>query len=267
MSRYLIRHVEAKYNIIDGTAYRPSDLPEDAKEGSIWRVYNMEHRFYRKTADGWQGQNSCPTEWRLLKGYVKLAKKPDEDRMTGTETFSDIESGEHVIFEKNTEFSNNGGCIRDDYISTHGLSDRCPFKNRGIPEDISPETMEEMKYNGKIRGYDHTWCMLSEWESFYESETERILGYIEKANEDVFRKKTNEKLDFIINNMKNPQAADPTPLYKKDDEDAYYDSPEYIKDEYMPNLMLISEEIGKISLIAEWNGIYSDDVRIIYYIQ
>jgi hypothetical protein len=78
--------------------------------------------------------------------------------------------------------------------------------------------------------------------------------------------------------MKDPASMNIDEIYKKkvnedgeeideEDDNGYYDSPEYFIDDYMPNLYLIAEEIGRIALIAEYYDIYSwDDIRVIYHL-
>jgi hypothetical protein len=76
--------------------------------------------------------------------------------------------------------------------------------------------------------------------------------------------------------MKDPTSANIDELYQKpvddegneiEEENDYYESPEYIREEYMVNLFLIAEEIGRISQICDWNEVWEDNVRIIYYIE
>ncbi len=288
MSRYVIRHVEAKYELIEGTIYNVDKLPKDAPEGTTYKAWNCEFKYYKRVNGEWVGQNSCQTEWRLLSGYQKTRKPKDDDeewKKNATEEYK-TSDGLAVYFLKRSEFANNGGAIRDDYISSHALSEKCSFKGRGIPYDISPETYEEMMYDmsmfgekseKRLRGYDHTWCTLSEWNELYDTEEERILNLIKEAYQKENNTLINKKLDYIINHMKDPFSGDPKDeIYKKpvdedgnviDDECDYYESPEYIIKEYMPNLYLIAEEIGRITQIAEWNGVWEDNLRIIYYIE
>lgn len=277
MSRYVIRHVEAKYDLVDGSVYRVADLPKDAPEGTLYRAWQCDSRYYKMTNGEWVGQDTCPTEWRLLTGYQKLLKPhtDSEWRQNSTRKFKN-EDGSDAWFLRHVEFANNGGAIRDDYISSHAWSDNCPFRGRGVPDDISPETREEMTYEGKLRGYDHTWCTLSEWDALYDAEQARILGMIKDAYQKQNNNVIQKKLDFIIHHMKDPMNADYTDLYKKpvdcegneiDEENDYYESPEYIIDEYKYNLYLIAAEMGHIAQIAEWNDVWEDNVRIIYYIE
>ena len=290
MSRYVIRHVEAKYDLVEGSVYRTEDLPKDAPDGVIYRAWQCESKFYKKVNGEWVGQETCPTEWRLLSGYQPTRKSKDTDeewRKNATKQFKDPSTGLDVYFLQHTEFANNGGAIRDDYISSHGWGgERCPFRGRGVPDDISPETREEMTYETtwetdvpekRLRGYDHTWCTLSEWNALYDSEEMRILGLINDAHQKQSNNLVHKKLDFLIKHMKDPMTANIEELYQKqvddegneieEDENDYYESPEYIREEYMINLFLIAEEIGRIKQICDWNEVWDDAVRIIYYIE
>ena len=72
--------------------------------------------------------------------------------------------------------------------------------------------------------------------------------------------------------MKDPMSADTDAFRKpKDDERAdedYYESPQFIIDEEMPNLYSIGYEIGRLEQISSMYGFYgsSNDVRVIYYL-
>ena len=84
----------------------------------------------------------------------------------------------------------------------------------------------------------------------------------------------NSKLDFIIDHMKDPMSADTDAFRKPSDEcddeytEDYYDSPQCIIDEEMPNLYSIGYEIGRLEQISSMYGFYgsSNDVRVIYYL-
>ena len=44
MGRYVIRHVEAKYDLVEGSVYRTEDLPKDAPDGVIYRAWQRESK-------------------------------------------------------------------------------------------------------------------------------------------------------------------------------------------------------------------------------
>ena len=66
-------------------------------------------------------------------------------------------------------------------------------------------------------------------------------------------------------------SGKPTDAESGDECDAsedYYDSPQCIIDEEMPNLFTIGYEIGRLEQISSMYGFYgsSDDIRVIYFL-
>ena len=333
MSRYLIRHIEAKYEQIDGQVWNTGDLfkKENVKDRQIIRVNSPDHRFYVSRNGKWEPDDVMPEGAELIGtcdcysqvreqfahedgkyikvrlggekyvGYSNGSWTPYPSEMVfrgwrllktyGTPTPSDTSSvskkmtvtrdGKDMTMLVNEYWCNNGGAIRDDYISSQWGFKDCPFRQRGIPDDISPETRESMTYDGKISGYSHTWATVSEWASLDEAEEERLVDLIKTHVMKTTNRRMEDKIDFIISHMKDPMSIrkENVPGYVPDvmeeDEDIEIED-EYADDEaefneelseQMSRLYLIAEEIGKAELIAEQNGVYSSDIRIIYYIE
>ena len=227
MSTYTIRHVEGRFQLTAGSVYKLEDLPKEAPEGTYYNTWQQEHRFAVFHNGKWEPADSCPTEWRLLKTYNRLTKMPtDEYKQKNVTTLMDT-GGQPWLMHVNDEFCNNGGSIRDEYISSRNwrLKDDVPFNGRGLPDDLSAATREAMMYedddwqagadeNGnypkvmKKRGYDYTWVTLSEWSAMYDYETERlrnlITDYVNRKNAVTI----NKKLDMILRHMKDPSTID-----------------------------------------------------------
>lgn len=299
MSRYTIRHVEGRFSTEAGAVYELSELPDASTvaEGTEYRIYNKEKPYVIAKNGQWKFCDKCPSEWRLLPLYSKCNTKPARARYkdeNGEWKYYEKENpnyreyqsedGDKMILHKRTYFCNNGGAIRDDYISTSWCNNVF-FAGRGFPDDMAEETRKSIydeddkdeEGNIKFYGYDRTWVLLSEWDALYDTEQEKILKKIAEAYEKKHHDNINKKLDFIIHNMKDPMNANFDELNEKEvdddgneicDEYSYYDSPEYIIEEEMPKLYQIAEEIGKIASIADYYNIYSrEDIRIIYYIE
>lgn len=274
MSQYLIRHIEARYERIDGQSWNEKDLPDDKQDGTIWRV-NSDKKYFKRVSGQWEPMDERAVErgWQLLKTYgIGVAGESYSEYRKVT---AQIDGREKTLIV-NDEWANNGGAIRDDYISDQFSIVDCPLSGRGVPDDIGEETRKAMMTeDGKLRGYKHTWATVSEWETFYDSEETRILGKIKDAYQKQMNRDVISRLDFIIDNMKSPLSMDksqrPGAVKEVDAEGNPYDdedSIDYIIEEEMPKLYLIAQEIGKAALIADQNGLYgTSDVRIIYYIE
>lgn len=278
MSRYLIRHVEGRFECVKGSVNKKDDLPKDAAPGDTWKVWGVpsEQRYQTFNGVEWFGSSSCKSEWRLLTPMTYKARKPKPEYPGQSEDeFIDElqkQDGSPIWLKRHEEFCNNGGAMRDDYVGNGWGGNECFWRDRGFPEDMSEETKKACTYDGELRGYSKTWCTGSELYSLYETEEKRILSLIKDAYMKSTTSSMEKKIDFIIKNMKEPARADLSEIYKKksedEDDDEYYDSPEYLIEEYMPNLFLLAEELGKVNYIGDLYGIYSgEDLRIIYYIE
>lgn len=295
MSVYTIRHIEGKFSNIAGTKNGIKDLPDNAPEGEVYRVWNADFKYYKMIGSEWVGQDTCETYWKLLAPIQKLDRLPERAKYqvidpntcepTGEWKYYEPENpnietvkkddGSELYLKKSPYFYNNGGAIRDEYVGNQ-WDDNFPYKDRGFPDDMSEDTRKSMTDDdGELckYGYHKTYVTLSEWCSFYDKEESRILGKIKDAYEKKFHNSINAKLDFLINNFKSPVDADVNAFFetlnKDDDGDEYYDSPENVIEENMINLFQIAEEIGKISYVADMYELFGDgdSVRVIYYLE
>ena len=238
---------------------------ENIEEGTVYGVRQEGSVYYKRSDGQWVpvASETIKRGWRLLKTYSIGLKGS---------TYSDWRKKKAVIDSKDVTlietdgWSDNGGSIRDDYINNDYSITDCHFAERGLPEDISPETLAAITdESGKIRGYHRTWVTVDEWRELYESEETRFLTELKEAYMKRMTDGVVKRLDFLIDNMKDPLSAQ-KPNFDEDVEDEY-DAVDEIISENMTRLYLIAEEIAKADLIAEQNGLYStSDIRIIYFI-
>ena len=68
MSRYLIRHIEAKYEKIDGQVWNTGDLfsKDNVNEGDIFRVNSPDHKFYVSKNGKWEPVDELPSGCEIL---------------------------------------------------------------------------------------------------------------------------------------------------------------------------------------------------------
>ena len=286
--------------MIAGSVYDKDELPDIAtvEDGTVYSNFeqNRSAKYYKAVNGEWVPYDGeIEYRWRALQPLCEVDSKPSrtrykEQQPDGTFVWKYYESensdyintknwtsedGIMKLLQKQRMYVDCGGAIRDEYISSHGFGPELEFKERGFPVDMTDETREAIYgSDGKFDGWDATWVTVSEWSDLHDRVEDEIIGKLREAYERQMKTEINKKLDFIINNMKSPISADVPGFYKslepETDEEGNeygYDTPEYIKEEYFPNLYSIASEIGKAAIMKEFYGIYgNENFRIIYFI-
>ena len=276
MSQYTTRILEVRVSTSKGTSYKYENLVERykdiAKEGDYFVLYE---NFKPQTIKYVNGEfvrtnEKIPKVWKLVKFYsnydVKNIIVSDSDGEHPTFASDGIVNGEKV--SSSVEWSNNGGYIRDNYISTNGWESQS-FTGRGIPSDISEEAAKLMApEKDDLFGCDckhsRTWVTLSEWEELYNKKFEEFRRKISELYSSKNADSINKKLNIVLNRLG---------VETKEFNNEYYDEgeqEEYIWGELFEELRTIGDEISRNVALAEQflDGVYVDydDVRILYYI-
>lgn len=276
MSQYTTRILEVRVSTSKGTSYKYENLVERykdiAKEGDYFVLYE---NFKPQTIKYVNGEfvrtnEKIPKVWKLVKFYsnydVKNIIVSDLDGEHPTFVSDGIVNGEKV--SSSVEWCNNGGYIRDNYISTNGWESQS-FTGRGIPSDISEEAAKLMApEKDDLFGCDckhsRTWVTLSEWEELYNKKFEEFRRKISELYSSKNADSINKKLNIVLNRLG---------VETKEFNNEYYDEgeqEEYIWGELFEELRTIGDEISRNVALAEQflDGVYVDydDVRILYYI-
>lgn len=276
MSQYTTRILEVRVSTSKGTSYKYENLVERykdiAKEGDYFVLYE---NFKPQTIKYVNGEfvrtnEKIPKVWKLVKFYsnydVKNIIVSDSDGEHPTFASDGIVNGEKI--SSSVEWSNNGGYIRDNYISTNGWESQS-FTGRGIPSDISEEAAKLMApEKDDLFGCDckhsRTWVTLSEWEELYNKKFEEFRLKISELYSSKNADSINKKLNIVLNRLG---------VETKEFNNEYYDEgeqEEYIWGELFEELRTIGDEISRNVALAEQflDGVYVDydDVRILYYI-
>lgn len=276
MSQYTTRILEVRVSTSKGTSYKYENLVERykdiAKEGDYFVLYE---NFKPQTIKYVNGEfvrtnEKIPKVWKLVKFYsnydVKNIIVSDLDGEHPTFASDGIVNGEKV--SSSIEWCNNGGYIRDNYISTNGWESQS-FTGRGIPSDISEEAAKLMApEKDDLFGCDckhsRTWVTLSEWEELYNKKFEEFRRKISELYSSKNADSINKKLNIVLNRLG---------VETKESNNEYYDEgeqEEYIWGELFEELRTIGDEISRNVALAEQflDGVYVDydDVRILYYI-
>lgn len=276
MSQYTTRILEVRVSTSKGTSYKYENLVERykdiAKEGDYFVLYD---NFKPQTIKYVNGEfvrtnEKIPKVWKLVKFYsnydVKNRIVSDSDGEHPIFVSDGIVNGEKV--SSSVEWCNNGGYIRDNYISTNGWESQS-FTGRGIPSDISEEAAKLMApEKDELFGCDYkhsrTWVTLSEWEELYNKKFEEFKRKISELYSSKNADSINKKLNIVLNRLG---------VETEESKNEYYDEgeqEEYIWEELFEELRAIDDEISRNVALAEQflDGVYVDydDVRILYYI-
>ena len=276
MSQYTTRIIEVRVSTSKGTSYKYENLVERykdiAKEGDYFVLYE---NFKPQTIKYVNGEfvrtnEKIPKVWKLVKFYsnydVKNRIVSDSDGEHPMFAPDGVVNGEKV--SSSVEWDNNGGYIRDNYISTNGW-DSQPFTGRGIPSDISEEAAKLMAPEKDVLfgcdcKHSRTWVTLAEWEELYNKKFKEFKHEIFKFYSSKNADSINKKLNIVLNKLGVETEEFENKNYDEGEQE------EYIWGELFEELTAIGDEISRNVALAEQflNGVYvgSDDIRILYYI-
>ena len=276
MSQYTTRIIEVRVSTSKGTSYKYENLVERykdiAKEGDYFVLYE---NFKPQTIKYVNGEfvrtnEKIPKVWKLVKFYsnydVKNRIVSDSDGEHPMFAPDGVVNGEKV--SSSIEWDNNGGYIRDNYISTNGW-DSQPFTGRGIPSDISEEAAKLMAPEKDVLfgcdcKHSRTWVTLAEWEELYNKKFKEFKHEIFKFYSSKNADSINKKLNIVLNKLGVETEEFENKNYDEGEQE------EYIWGELFEELTAIGDEISRNVALAEQflNGVYVgyDDVRILYYI-
>ena len=276
MAQYTTRILEVRVSTSKGTSYKYENLVERykdiAKEGDYFVLYE---NFKPQTIKYVNGEfvrtnEKIPKVWKLVKFYsnydVKNKIVSDSDGEHSMFAPDGVVNGEKV--SSSIEWDNNGGYIRDNYISTNGW-DSQPFTGRGIPSDISEEAAKLMAPEKDVLfgcdcKHSRTWVTLAEWEELYNKKLEEFKRKVFELYSSKNAYSINKKLNIVLNKLGVETEEFKTEHYDEGEQE------EYIWEELFEELRAIDDEISRNEALAEQflNYAYIDynDVRILYYI-
>ena len=273
MSTYTHRYIEVCREAIDGATWRVDELPPaERHQGEVYKIndYNRPEDvapYYKSDGVQWVPLDKVEKKWVPIKWYSFLPKNrviDNEDPYYKPKYIvAKDENGDEIYLKENILWANNGGFVRDDYISSRSWN-QSAVAGRGLPSDISDEVKNDIDSD---YAYDKTWVTLAEWETIYEEAEKEFRRKVEKYFEGEKNDEINRKLEHIIKLIKNPNAKAPRKKEKGNYYD-YEDSLDYLFEEDIWKLFNIQAEIEKTEFILqEFEDWFShEDVRIIYYL-
>lgn len=275
MSTYITRVIEVKLPDIAGEVWKEEKLQdvEVFYDHMVYKV-NSDHDFpYRvwipdedyddeteSRIGHWEKSKECKWSWHLVKywsdyryGYHDTSKPADLYLKAG-ETLKAV--------KEITDFCDNGGSIRDKYLSTWYDYN---IKGRGIAPDTDEETKKVMHVDEKDYGcYGYTYVLLSELETIYEKDMESFKNDIKEYFNKEEHKTINKKLDKIYNKLTGEPIPENTDEQIDEEDIQTFD---YLFDEVFWEIQTLKAEIIKIYHTVDqiYGFIPEDRIRINYY--
>ena len=283
MSTYTYRYIEVLAEQIDGSVWRKSDLPPASEhEGEVFKIneYNRPEDVapYYKAVERpgltfdesvyvWEPVEKVEKKWVPVKWYSVLNKNRvllNKDPYWKPKYLTSSCGTHQTLLEEHICWENNGGCVRDDYISTRSWKDS-KVSGRGLPSDVSEEVKNDVKSDYH---YDMTWVTVSEWEEIFEARKKEFETEVYKRYAKEDKREVMAKLEDIFKAIKNPNY---TPKKKKKSDGDYLEweeTVEYLFEEDIWDLFTLRMEITRTEFILEeFAGAYSySESRIIYYL-
>ena len=280
MSTYTHRYIEILAEQIDGSVWKVSDLPPaEEHEGEIFKIngYNrpsdVAPYYIAKEKPGltfdesvyvWEARTNVEKKWVPVKWYSVLNKNKVLLNKDPNWKPKYVVTKDGMFLQENFLWANNGGCVRDDYISTRCWKES-KVSGRGLPVDVSEEIESDIVSDYH---YDMTWVTVSEWEEILEARKKEFESEVYKRYAKEDKREVMAKLDEIFKAIKDPNY---TPKKKKkSDEDVtdWEETVEYLFEEEIWDLFVIQMEIDRTEFILqEFADSYAySEARIIYYL-
>lgn len=291
MSTYVIRNYEIRVKTISGAIGYNTDIDQfNGEDGGYYTYYGTKANYrYLKYIENPSGKeknmlnahlqgidsDAVPTVWKQIDLWAGIPPC-DEWKETEDEDMYDAtgRDGNSVKIRKVGEYVDNGGPIRDDFLSDSWDTYESGFADRGFPSDMSEELRAKIKHDtisedGRDYTWGHTYVTAEEWMSL----SGKVLSKFREELYGVLEEKRNggieEKLDLILKRLKDPMCEDIKVKKKRkgEDEDSSESRLEYLWNEKFYDYMSIENEISRAYAIADQYVTYVNpsDLRIIYY--
>lgn len=281
MSTYVTRVIEVNRPSITQSVFSLDDKilddKTDMRDGDIINFMNdreFPYRRYDANTKTWIKEKTCEYKWILAKYYADNRLNNLSSNPTTVDTLKDGTP----ILEIN-EFCDNGGSIRDEYLSR--LSDT-NLTDRGIPGNITDEARELIHYDEPGWGWGYTYATLAELESLYHKEIEKFKSDVIETISKKKMKTLEEKIDKIydklfVNETKENVSKDSSlnddsdeeidnEYFEEDDEDDNWEL-NYLFEEKLWDINYLHGEIIKVYHTVEqiFGYVDSSNIRILYY--
>ena len=284
MSTYTYRFYEVRVPIID--QYVQSINKEKGEEISadkplyhgytirLWSDHEHPFRIWDEVKKEWVARKDCRKEWKLCKWLLPYRNSQYKPQYT----LSLLPDANNGIFSEGDQvreqyfFCNNGGTIRDNFISDHWFNnEKWGFVKRGFPDDMSDDLERAFKEDKDLTyTWGHTYVILSEWENVLDKKVEEFRKNLGKKMDEEQSKTVEQMLSIILKKLDNPKFKIPKDINEKtefDDETYYEDTVEYLWDEEFKDILTIDEEIMRaVDIVTNFSFADSNDIRIIYYL-
>ena len=284
MSTYTYRFYEVRIPIIDqyvqqidnekGVDLVPDKPLYNGYTIRLWSDHEYPFRIWDEDKKEWTKHKNCRKEWKLCKWLIPYKKGEYKPQYT----LSHISDAKGSVFSEGDKlrecyfFCNNGGVVRDEFISDHWLNnEKCGFVKRGFPDDMTNDLKKAFKEDKDLTyTWGHTYVMLSEWENVLDKKIAEFRKRLEEKMDAERDKTVEQMLSIILKKLDKPDYKIPKAIKKnkEDEEESYYeDTVDYIWGEEFTDILTINEEIMRaMDIVSEFSYASPEDIRIVYYL-
>ena len=284
MSTYTYRFYEVRIPIIDQYVQRigkekGEDLVPDKPLYNgytirLWSDQEYPFRIWDEDKKEWAKYKNCRKEWKLCKWLIPYKKDEYKPQYTLSH-FSDVKGSVFSEGDKLREcyfFCNNGGVVRDEFISDNWFNnEKWGFVKRGFPDDMTDDLKKAFKEDKDLAyTWGHTYVMLSEWENVLDKKIAEFRKRLEEKMDAEQNKTVEHILSIILKKLDEPDYKIPKDIKrnKEDENEPYYeDTVDYIWEEEFTDILTINEEIIRaMDIVSEFSYASPEDIRIVYYL-
>ena len=267
MSTYTYRFYEVRIPIIDQYVQRIDkekceDLVPDKPLYNgytirLWSDQEYPFRIWDEDKKEWAKYKNCRKEWKLCKWLIPYKKDEYKPQYTLLH-FSDVKGSVFSEGDKLREcyfFCNNGGVVRDEFISDHWFNnEKWGFVKRGFPDDMTDDLKKAFKEDKDLTyTWGHTYVMLSEWENVLDKKIAEFRKRLEEKMDAEQNKTVEHILSIILKKLDEPDYKIPKDIKKnkEDENEPYYeDTVDYIWEEEFTDILTISLQESPRTLVV-----------------
>lgn len=289
MSTYVKRFYEVRLPVIDNHLSQEKQLEDikEPKDGYTVHVscnaYERRYLVWNESKKEWTPKEDVPHKWVMVKWYTPsgygyhplekdveigaIVRPPHDNPYEEEDPRNMLMAKVGDTLNEQYEYLDNGGIIRDEYISSCSWGNHMNFSDRGFPKDMSDELKKILDDDYNKYCWGGTYVTLKEWSQAYHERLEKFKKEINERYEKKYKDELNAKLDNLLLLAQGKEIKKPKKKKEEDEEEEWHeDTLDYMWEDPFYDLRMIDGEMDRANDLTEHFGYLSnEDIRIIYY--